>query len=88
MKKRRQKVVDLRLRVLRAVQSSLWPMSGREISLVLKIPYKPVVDALNALNAQEKVWRLGRKSTAMWTAQPPQAGQPRALVHLNALFKP
>ncbi|WP_157691783.1 hypothetical protein [Noviherbaspirillum autotrophicum] len=42
--------------------------SARDIAVVLKIPYKTTIDALNALHAMGRVARVGRKFRAKWGA--------------------
>lgn len=86
MSKRLDQIQTLRQRVLAAVQASDRPLTGQEVAQRTGVPYKPVVDALVVLNNQGKVWRLGRKFTAQWTAKPP--AHDRALRHLDSLFKP
>lgn len=78
---------ETRKTVLRALQAFSEPVQGRALAEATKLPYKAVIDALQALCNNELVWRIGRKSTARWTANPP-APQNRAATHLDALFSP
>lgn len=41
-------------------------LPAREIAAALGLPYKAVVDALNALHSQGRVARRGRKFSAAW----------------------
>lgn len=58
------------------------PLKGCEIALALKIPYKPVIDALNALHDLGVIARVGKKTTARWAAPPP-AGPSDCVLFLN-----
>lgn len=87
MQARQQQIHAVRQRVLLALKDAGKPISGRDASLRAGLPYKPTIDALTALNNQGKVWRIGRKLTAMWTAEQPRAEVERAATHLNALFR-
>ena len=86
--RRTAQINTVRARVLARLQQAPGAMTGQAIAQALGLPYKPVVDALVALNNQGKVWRIGRKFTAQWTAHPPPSEQERALTHLDRLFRP
>lgn len=84
--RRAEQIQTLRSRVLAVLTKAPGSMTGHAIAQALGLPYKPVVDALVVLNNQGKVWRIGRKFTAQWTAHQP--AQDRTHRHLDALFKP
>lgn len=62
--------VPFRMRVLAVVDNAKRPLTGIEVARAVGAPYKPTIDALNALLNHGKVERLGRKFTARWTRSP------------------
>lgn len=58
--------VTLRERLLAALAAHDTLIKGRALCIVLRTPYKPTIDALDALHRGGLVYRDGRKSTARW----------------------
>lgn len=70
----------IRGRILGVIEAATRPLTGQEIAALVGMPYKPTIDALNALYNYGKVRRTGAKFTARWSAVRPVEPSPLALL--------
>lgn len=70
---------QFRVTIEQAVKTATRPLSGKEIAQATGMPYKPVIDALQALCNSGRIYRTGKKKTAMWLATPAHNPGPLAL---------
>lgn len=74
--------VPFRMRVLAVVDNAKRPLAGIEVARAVGAPYKPTIDALNALLNHGKVQRQGRKFTARWLPSPKVTAPEHHHLHL------
>ena len=83
--KRDPKLVSNRERVRAVVHASRTPMRAKLIAVRAGLTYRQTLEALMALYDVGKVFRRGRKFTAMWHADPMHAARERVALD-KAMF--
>lgn len=63
-----EQIQTKRAQIMRVLEAATRPLTGIEVARAAGIPYKPTIDALQALMAFEKVVRVGSKFNARWLA--------------------
>lgn len=61
---------SIRAKLVEVLRRTPRPMTGHELAKAIGIPYKPTVDALNALRCAGRVQRIGCKYSAKWSFMP------------------